>query len=153
MRRKSRWEFWEYVDKKGPDECWNWLGHKTKDGYGRITAERQNWWTHRLAYESAKGPLPPWSPDNEVQHSCNNPSCCNPAHLWLGTRADNMKTAGEQGTLSRKGLQNGNSKLSPEQVIAIRADERSSRTVASEYGIEKTQVLRIRRGDHWDHTK
>lgn len=152
MRKRSRWDFWEKVAKAGPDNCWPWQGHKTSQGYGRLTAEGRNWWAHRLAYESAKGSLPEWSFEAEVQHSCNNPCCCNPRHLWLGTRKDNMKTASEQGTLSRKGIKNGNFKLVPEQIIAIREDKRPSRAVAKDYGVEKTQILRIRKGIHWSHT-
>ena len=149
MRRKSRWDFWERVAKAGYNDCWNWLGYKTRQGYGRITAERQNWWVHRLAYEGIKGVLPAWSTAAEVQHSCNNPSCCNPVHLWLGPRKDNMQTAGEQGTLSRKGTQNGNAKLTPAQVNCIRQDERSPTIVGKEYGVTRTQISNIRNRKHW----
>lgn len=147
--RKSRWDFWERVTKGAENECWPWTGALTSTGHGKLMAEGQHWYAHRLAYESAKGFLPPWSFDAEVQHSCNNPRCCNPLHLWLGTRADNMKTAGEQGALSRKGTANGNSKLSPEDVARIKSDMRPSRQVAKLFGISKSQVLNIRSGAQW----
>ena len=147
--RKSRWDFWERVNKAGYNECWEWQGAKATSGHGRVMAEGKVWWVHRLAYESSKGSLPEWSFDAEVQHSCNNPACCNPLHLWLGTRKDNAKTAGEQGTLSRKGTVNGNSKLTPEIVIAIRKDLRPSRAVGATYGISHRQVLNIRNESNW----
>jgi hypothetical protein len=150
--RKSRWDFWGRVSKAGYNECWEWQGAKSASGHGRVMAEGKIWYTHRLAYEFSKGTLPAWSFDAEVQHSCNNPACCNPLHLWLGTRKDNMKTAGEQGKLSRKGCANGNSKLSDEAIKAIRSDPRTSRVIGADYGISHRQVLNIRNGINWSVT-
>lgn len=69
------------VDVRGPDECWEWTAGRMPHGYGAI------WDTSiGLAWELAHGPIPDglW-----VLHRCDNPPCCNPAHLWLGTQADN----------------------------------------------------------------
>lgn len=149
MRRQSKWSFTKFVKMQGLNECWPWTGAKTKDGYAQFAAEGRQWKGHRLAYEERHGEIPPW-PERVVMHLCNNPSCCNPHHLYLGTASENMEHAGSLGNLSRKGAANGNSKLTLEQVTAIRLDKRPSRAVAKDYGIEKTQVLRIRRGDHWN---
>lgn len=148
MKRQSRWEFHKYVLEKGVDECWPWQSALSEDGHPRFGAEGTQWWVHRLVYEERYSAIPDY-PERLVMHLCNNSKCCNPNHLFLGTAADNMAHAGLTGTLSRKGSANGNSKLTTQQAEAIRSDPRPSRAVAKLYGLEKTQVLRIRRGDHW----
>lgn len=83
--------FWQRVDKRAPDECWEWIAGRTKAGYGYITAgprgSQRHVYAHRLSYELAHGPIPD---GKHVCHRCDNPPCCNPAHLRLGTHADNM---------------------------------------------------------------
>lgn len=143
--RQSRWAFWKFVNKKNTWECWPWTSATSVTGHPRFGAEGVQWYAHRLAYayRHGKTELPA---DKVVMHLCNNPACCNPDHLYLGTQADNMKHAGAEGSLSRRGRMNGNCKLTGEQVIAIREDKRPSRLIAKIYGVEKTQILRIRRG-------
>ena len=148
MKRQSRFDFDKFVDVKGPEECWPWKGALSAAGHGRFGAERQQWYAHRLVWERLHGWVPRF-PDGVVMHRCNNAGCCNPVHLMVGTIADNVAHAGACGVLSRKGTQNGNSKLTLEQVEAIRKDPRPSRYVARDFNIEKTQVLRIRRGVQW----
>lgn len=86
---------WAKVERRGPDDCWNWTGGVTRPGshgYGRIfisyAARPRSMVAHRLAWMLANGPVPP---DMEVCHRCDNPRCCNPAHLFLGTHTDNMR--------------------------------------------------------------
>jgi hypothetical protein len=70
-----------------PDACWPWLGTRDHDGYGVIGDDaRRQMRAHRLAWERVNGPLPP---GRYVLHHCDNPPCCNPAHLFVGTIADN----------------------------------------------------------------
>mgnify|MGYP003589933023 CR=1 FL=1 len=80
--------FWTKVDKQGPNDCWNWKA-STSNGYGRIwQGGRGGGWilAHRFAYEYANGAF-----DSKllVCHHCDNPRCCNPNHMFLGTWADN----------------------------------------------------------------
>ena len=69
------------------DECWEWKGARVKGGYGnRGIGGGRSALTHRLAYEWVYGPIPAGM---HVLHRCDNPPCCNPAHLFLGTERDN----------------------------------------------------------------
>ena len=90
--------FWHRVDKTG--SCWEWLGGKDRDGYGRYNLTKSQtlptkWWgVHRLSYTLSKGPIPKGM---VVCHTCDNPGCCNPDHLFVGTQLDNIKDMDAKG--------------------------------------------------------
>lgn len=69
--------FWSKVDKRGPDECWEWTATKTRKGYGQFNYEGRTQRAHRVAYMIAIGPIPRESLD----HICRNRGCVNPSHL------------------------------------------------------------------------
>lgn len=77
--------FWSKVDRRGPDECWLWLASILNNGYGCFSSEWSNL-AHRVAWELVCGPIPAGLC---VLHRCDVKLCVNPAHLWLGTKADN----------------------------------------------------------------
>jgi hypothetical protein len=90
--------FWSKVDKRGPDECWPWIGNCFKSGYGRYSrkGDSQNAFkASRIAYFLCTGDDPG---DLIVRHSCDNPPCCNGhKHLLKGTNADNSRDMAGRG--------------------------------------------------------
>lgn len=80
--------FWKMVIISDDDKCWEWTGSKSGFGYGTCKIDGVENGAHRIAYSLCRGEIPPGMC---VCHSCDNPSCCNPNHLWIGTKADNCK--------------------------------------------------------------
>lgn len=84
------WKFWAKVDERGKEECWPWQGTCDTKGYGRAGKSER---AHRVAFMLARGPIPTGM---LIRHRCDNPPCCNPFHLELGTKADNAQDAVER---------------------------------------------------------
>lgn len=105
--------FWPKVDRSGgPDACWPWTASRLKRGYGRFfvdPATRRLELSHRVAWELTYGPIPTGL---LACHSCDNPPCCNPLHLFLGSHYDNM--------MDRASKRRNGERLSPEAVEEIR---------------------------------
>ena len=81
--------FWEKVDRRGPDECWEWTASRTHRGYGRIRSEvGRHAHAHRVAYELLVGPIPEGL---VIDHLCRNRGCVNPAHLEPVTAEENHR--------------------------------------------------------------
>jgi hypothetical protein len=87
------------------EACWEWTASKNDHGYGRMTAGRGvNLKAHRVAYELHNGPVPD---DKCVLHECDNPPCCNPLHLFLGTKKDNTHDMMAKGRMSPPPIHTG----------------------------------------------
>jgi hypothetical protein len=97
--RKRLEAFWQRVAVRSKNECWNWQGPKDKRGYGYFDLNGTRHRAHRAAWILTFGTKPP--KNIFVCHRCDNPSCVNVAHLFLGTCADNMQDASKKGRLKR----------------------------------------------------
>lgn len=93
--------FWSRVDKKGPDDCWLWLGgYSSRAKYGRFWDGKRNRPAHQVAWEIANER--PFPQGMMGCHSCDNPPCVNPNHIWPGTAADNSRDCLAKGRHSSK---------------------------------------------------
>lgn len=145
-------KFWAQIRKGESWECWEWSGPKSPDGYGLVPPHRRLR-AHRVAWILAKGePIPKGMC---ICHICDNPACCNPGHLWLGTQEENVK---DMVVKSRqrpsRGERNGNAKLTEAQVRRIRemyTQSWSLDKLAAEFHVGPTTVWQIVRGTTWRH--
>jgi hypothetical protein len=143
--------------------CWFWTGAGSDHRYGVITYERRCYSTHRLAYELWKGPVPTGM---LVCHSCDNPLCCNPSHLFLGTPKDNTEDMLRKGRkvlgagVFTKGSireriaagQKHGQKLRSADVLSIRqrVDRGENRKIiCAEYGISNSTISALMTGQNW----
>lgn len=139
--------FFSKVDVRDKNSCWYFRGKKITRGYGGFTIKGTNIYAHRLSYELFCSEI---DSRQLIRHKCDNPSCVNPWHLTTGTHLDNMLDRRIRGR-NPVGTRNGRSKLTEEEVLAILADPRPAHVVATEYGVKKDSILRIRNGETWTH--
>lgn len=134
------------------DECWPYTGTVSKiSGHGQIFWDGRLIGTHRAAYMLFVGPI---ADGLHVCHKCDNPPCCNPDHLWLGTHRENMldmRAKGRGKTPDVVGEANAAAKLTEADVLSIRASDQSGADLARHYGVSRTTICEIRKRKTWAH--
>jgi hypothetical protein len=135
------------------DGCWEWQAGHHSYGYGTLGGKNWRAYAHRLSYQMFRGPVPSWLC---VCHSCDNPNCVKPSHLFLGTKADNthdMLAKGRQ--VVRFGENHPHAKLTCEEARQVRdlasAKVLSARQIGRDYGITHGIVCKIRDRELWGH--
>ena len=145
--------FWSKVAIGAPEDCWEWKAGRFTFGYGQFYVDGKNRTAHRVAWELTHGPV-----DGDgsyhgscVCHSCDNPACVNPHHLFLGSAADNNTDRSAKGR-SASGAKSPNAKINDDMVRRIR--ERLSAgitqdSIAREVGISQSAVSLVKLGRTW----
>lgn len=133
--------FWNYCKRGAPNECWEWTGTTAGFGHGKFRFRDQQLKAHRISWILHNGLIPP---DLNVLHKCDNPPCCNPRHLFLGTNADNHADMDDKGR--------GVTHLKTDDIVAIReraANGEPHAFVAKEFGVNRTTIWRIATRKGW----
>lgn len=151
-RRPMPERFWAKVSKAGHSKCWEWLSSRDDLGYGMLWYEGRSVRAHRFSWLLANGAIPKGM---KVCHSCDNPPCVNPSHLWLGTDADNSLDSVKKGRHVRM--------MGSEHPMA-RLDERAVRTIrrllavgtkqcdlAKMFRCSQANISRIAMRQTWSH--
>lgn len=141
--------FWGKVNKT--DACWNWIGFALKTGYGRLYCgkERGHMMAHRVSWEIHNGAI---GDGLCVCHTCDNPRCVRPDHLFVGTHQQNMQDRQDKGRSVRLiGERNGNAILTKDKVRAIRSEwpSKSQSELARIYGVHLSTIHLIVHGRKW----
>ena len=149
---KTQNEFWKKINIKEPNQCWDWLGSVNKWGYGRPRFMGELQYAHRLALKFA---FPHLQTDGKVvMHICDNPRCCNPKHLLVGSHADNQADKYKKNRQA-KGEKNGFSCLTNEKVLEARKKYIPKvvtyQMLADEYGVCRDTMQKAIRGIYWGH--
>ena len=131
--------------------CHWWTAYTDSKGYGTFRGKSEKQRAHRVAYELYNGPIPKGL---LVLHKCDNPSCVNPVHLFLGTQADNMKDMCDKGRQNKtKGEHANGSKLTDIEVRKIKKFKKTISYVemAKIFGTSKSHLHRILTNQSWEH--
>ena len=158
--------FWSRIDIQGADACWEWQGARTSSGYGNLGWSGQHVQAHRVAYFLTHGGISLQTGfrlegrakryKRFVLHTCDNRSCCNPKHLFLGSMRANQLDAYKKGRKVQPRSEHANAKLSPKQIRDIRRRYDAGAlqiSLAKEYAVSQRVIsLVVRRETYKDVT-
>lgn len=143
--------FWPMVDLGTSTICWRWKGTLSKFGHGRFRFAGKSYYAHRVAWTLINGQNPA---GKMVCHTCDNPLCCNPSHLFVGSSTDNNRdrASKNRGGAGRSyGEDHGCSKLTTAQAMEIKAATGRHEDIGARFGVRGTTVCRIKSGKRWPH--
>ncbi len=140
--------FWEKVIIGEPDECWEWIAGCSSDGYGRFCINGFRYQATRISYALAHGD----PGELNINHSCDNPSCVNPDHLWAGTQQEGM-TDRDTKRRQARGETQARHILTEKQVKKILKSDESNALLSEKYGVNKSAISKVKRGRTWKHIK
>lgn len=138
---------------KSANGCWNWIGAKAGNGYGNIVNKTYQGYAHRLFFALYKGKIPAGM---LVCHTCDNRSCVNPEHLFLGTHNDNTQDMMKKGRFNPPvGERMARVKLNANEVLKIREKYKSGQytqsVLADVYGVSRSNISFIITGKKWKY--
>lgn len=146
-----RERFFLYTRKK--DGCWDWVGYRDPNGYGRLNVNGRPVLGSRISYMLHYGDIPK---GGVVCHKCDNPQCVNPEHLFLGTQADNvadMHAKGRARKRALKGEAHHAAKVTEVIVREVRGRIEPTSYLADLYGLSRTTIDDIRKRRSWAHVE
>jgi predicted XRE-type DNA-binding protein len=130
-------------------ECWIWIGLKNKQGYGNFNYRGKYYLSHRMSWIFHNGLIPQ---KYCVCHKCDNPSCVNPEHLFLGTHSDNMNDAYQKGRRNNAKENHPRYRITKEMVEKVKDLRKTGLTqkkIGEAIGLTQTTVSSILLGKHW----
>ena len=142
--------FWLKVAIRNNNECWNWKASIKPNGYGQFRLKEKIKYAHRTAWELTNGKIPD---DICILHYCDNPKCCNPNHLFLGTHQDNIADRVAKGRTAR-GSKHYKAKLTEDNVKDIKkllSNGILQKRIAKIYSVTSSIICDINRGKSWTH--
>ena len=139
--------FWAKVDRRGKDDCWEWIASTVRGGYGQFRINGTYYLAHRVAYVISQSEDPG---EMHVCHRCDNPACCNPQHFFLGTNLDNHHDKAQKGR-SVQGEAQHDAKLTSTDVLKIRASEETQSSLAKRYGVSQPRISQVQIRKAWRH--
>jgi hypothetical protein len=156
LTAKQTRSFWEKTEKAGATECWEWSSCKNNGGYGQLAVTGRSESAHRVSWVIEHGEIPHSEGYHGtcVLHRCDNRSCVNPGHLFLGTQKDNMNDMDAKGRENRpKGIDHHRAVLTDEDVRRIRTIGKAvtGLALADEFGVHPSQISRILNRRSWSH--